>query len=149
MFHNSGISVMAVMPGHKKTRRQRGTPIRRPRFDGVKRQKYLEQIQQGVGRYAAAAAAGTSPRTIERHLEASKTFRDQVSQAELTINETVENALYQSAISGNVVAQQVWLYNRQPERWRDARSRVEVAGPGGVPIQVTVYLPENQRQGAT
>lgn len=31
----------------------------------------------------------------------------------------VENALYQSAISGNTTAQIFWLKNRKPDKWRD------------------------------
>lgn len=31
----------------------------------------------------------------------------------------VENALYESALSGNVTAQIFWLKNRKPNQWRD------------------------------
>ncbi|MBA7649709.1 hypothetical protein ES703_57507 [subsurface metagenome] len=47
----------------------------------------------------------------------------------------VENALFEAATSGNVTAIQVYLYNRNPERWADKRS-VRLAGEGGGPIKV-------------
>ena len=31
----------------------------------------------------------------------------------------VENALYQSALKGNVIAQKYWLTNRKPNEWRE------------------------------
>ena len=35
------------------------------------------------------------------------------------VNFEVENALYKSALSGNVTAQIYWLNNRMPKRWRN------------------------------
>ncbi|MDE5589049.1 MAG: helix-turn-helix domain-containing protein [Acetatifactor sp.] len=35
----------------------------------------------------------------------------------------VENALFKSAIEGNVTAQIFWLKNRKPERWRDKQEQ--------------------------
>ena len=34
-------------------------------------------------------------------------------------DQQVENALYKSAVSGNVTAMIFWLKNRKPERWND------------------------------
>lgn len=39
----------------------------------------------------------------------------------------VVDALYKKALAGNVVAMQVWLYNRAPEFWADKRA-VAVTG---------------------
>ncbi len=51
----------------------------------------------------------------------------------------VENALYESALSGNVTAQIFWLKNRRPDRWREKRE-VEV-NPDDKAVNV-VILPE-------
>ncbi len=35
----------------------------------------------------------------------------------------VENALYKTALAGNVTAQMFWLQNRKPDKWRDMRKK--------------------------
>ena len=62
-------------------------------------------------------------------------FAEAVSEAESDAIGKVENALFEAATSGNVTAMQVYLYNRDPERWADRRS-VRMAGEGGGPIEV-------------
>lgn len=56
-----------------------------------------------------------------------KTKYPQISQSlkenKDVVDRQVENALYQSALSGNTTAQIFWLKNRKPKQWRD---RVEV-----------------------
>jgi len=37
----------------------------------------------------------------------------------------VENALFKSALNGNVTAQIFWLKNRQPKSWRDSPQQAE------------------------
>lgn len=37
----------------------------------------------------------------------------------------VENALFKSALNGNVTAQIFWLKNRQPKSWRDSPQQTE------------------------
>lgn len=40
----------------------------------------------------------------------------------------VENALFKSAVEGNVTAQIFWLKNRRPDKWRDKQdSKVDLA----------------------
>lgn len=55
------------------------------------------------------------------------------------VDNEVENALYKSALSGNVTAQIFWLKNRRPDRWREKRE-VEV-NPDDKAVNV-VILPE-------
>jgi len=52
----------------------------------------------------------------------NKKFAAEVAQAETDANELVEQAMFSSALKGNVTAQQVWLYNRDPDRWSDKRN---------------------------
>jgi len=65
-------------------------------------------------------------------MNADPKFAAEVERAEMEANETVENALYEAALSGNVVACQVWLYNRTPERWKDKRAAAAIAMAGAV-----------------
>lgn len=104
------------------------------KFDTVKRKAYLDLLASGGRRIASAIAVGVHIKTVERAIQADPDFAEAVSHAEMAANQKVEDALYQSALNGNVTAQQVWLYNRDPHRWRDAR-RVEHTGAGGGPIQ--------------
>ena len=68
-------------------------------------------------------------------------FAEEVSRAEMLANEEVENALYTAAVSGNVTACQVWLYNRLPDAWADRRNiKAEVSGVDGGPIQTDVKV---------
>jgi hypothetical protein len=54
--------------------------------------------------------------------EATPGWRELEEAAQEKANAKVENALFQSALDGNVTAQQVWLYSRCPDRWRDKRA---------------------------
>jgi hypothetical protein len=68
-------------------------------------------------------------------------FAKEVSQAEMLADDEVENALYTAAVSGNVTACQVWLYNRRPDAWADRRNlKAEISGAGGGPIQTDVKV---------
>jgi hypothetical protein len=60
-------------------------------------------------------------------MNADPKFAEEVERAEMEANETVENALFEAAQSGNVVAIQVWLYNRMPDRWKDKRAATAIA----------------------
>lgn len=53
-------------------------------------------------------------------------FGGAVHEAEMEANEAMENALWTNGVVHmSVVAQQVWLYNRMPDQWRDMR-RAEI-----------------------
>lgn len=74
------------------------------------------------------------------------TWKNKYSEIDNALKETkeivdneVENALYKSALSGNVTAQIFWLKNRRPDRWREKRE-VEV-NPDDKAVNV-VILPE-------
>ncbi len=104
------------------------------KFDAVKKKEYIRLLTAGGRRMACAAQVGVNARTVEKHMHKYPAFAEDVSYAETTANERVEGAMYLSAIGGNVTAQQVWLYNRSPERWKNAQ-RHEVSGE----IDLNVY----------
>ena len=92
------------------------------KFDALKKKKYIELIKQGGRRIASAHAVGISHQTFCNHMKKDRAFKRAVSEAETQVNQLVEDALYQAALNGNVVAIQIWLYNRAPNQWRDMRS---------------------------
>lgn len=92
------------------------------KFTAQKKAKFLDLIRKGQRRGAAARAVGVTRHTIAIYMREDPEFRGEVDDAEMEANEVVEDALYKAATKGgNVVAQQVWLYNRSPDRWADRR----------------------------
>jgi len=91
------------------------------KFTWARRREFLDNLREGKRRGIAARAVGVCGLTVEKRMKKDVKFREAVFRAEKEANEGVEDALYQSAMRGNVVAQQVWLYNRCPELWADRR----------------------------
>jgi hypothetical protein len=92
------------------------------KFGDNKKAAYLEALRGGNHRYTAARSVGVSAELIRLYRKAFPAFGDEEDEAEKEANGAVENALFQAAVGGNVTAQQVWLYNRCPERWKDQRN---------------------------
>jgi hypothetical protein len=92
--------------------------------------KYYTNIRPYLDAIGAMMRAGSTMDIIAERFKVSKptlyTYMDShpeffnaiKTNAEIA-DFSVENALYQNAISGNMVAQIFWLKNRQPKRWRD------------------------------
>ncbi|MBT9145814.1 MAG: hypothetical protein DDT42_01691 [candidate division WS2 bacterium] len=118
--------------------------IKKPyKFNKVKKKKLLELLKSGLRRGAAAKQVGVTPQIVNYHRRNDEEFSRLVDEAEMEANEPVEDALYQAALSGNIIAIQVWLYNRDPDRWSDRRS-VRLGGEEGQPIVLkVVYDNEN------
>ena len=106
---------------------------RRPyKFTEERKRAYLDLLRQGGRRHASARSIGISPWTVVNRMNSDPKFAAEVEKAEMEANETVENALYEAALSGNVIACQVWLYNRMSERWKDKRAAAAIAMAGAV-----------------
>jgi hypothetical protein len=103
------------------------------KFTAKKRDEYLELLRAGQRRGAAAHAVGVTRQTVSQYKKRDLEFAALCDDAEMDANEEVEDALFQAALSGNVTAVQVWLYNRWPDRWADRRN-VRVTGEGGGPV---------------
>ena len=111
------------------------------KFDRAKKDEYLGLLREGIRRGQAAQQVGVNPCTVQRHMQRYPSFAEEVSQAEMLANEEVENALYTAAVSGNVTACQVWLYNRLPDAWADRRNiKAEISGVDGGPIQTDMKV---------
>src|SRR5574344_2031628 len=94
----------------------------REKFDAARRELFLDLLRKGIRRTQACKKAGISRPTFNKCMNNNKKFAAEVAQAETDANELVEQAMFNSALKGNVTAQQVWLYNRDPERWSDKRN---------------------------
>lgn len=100
---------------------------RREKFDKDKKARLVEYIAKGFGRTKACEKVGIVRTTFSQHYKKDDKFRAAVLDAEEMANDVIEMALYKTAINGNVTAQQVWLYNRSPNRWMDRRNAQKIA----------------------
>jgi hypothetical protein len=102
------------------------------RFDAIKKAEVLRLIrEEGYGKCAAAKQVGIHVSTFWNHLKSDPEFADDLSRAEMKGTgvkvENVEGALYNTALAGNVTAQQVYLYNKAGDTWKDRRN-LQVTG---------------------
>lgn len=91
--------------------------------------KYIEFLEDGYRRGAAARAVGVTPKAVREYANANPDFAERITQAEMDACEPVEIALYTSAKEGNLGAQIFWLTNRAKGRWENTqKSKVEQSG---------------------
>lgn len=114
---------------------KRGGPGNRPlgpgsgkprRFTEEVRLAYLVKLAAGVPKTTAAYEVGVTPSTVWDYINAHPEFADQARLAMAVVDDRVEEALMNKALGGDVIAAQVWLYNRRPSRWQDRRKVVHV-----------------------
>ena len=112
---------------------KKGQPVK---FGTDKKEAFLELLRQGGRRGASAVAIGISRETVRLYMKENEEFAVAVSQAEMDANELVEDALFMAATAGNTTAMQVWLYNRDPDRWADRRRHeLELTGPIKIKVE--------------
>lgn len=107
----------------------------REKFDANRREIFLNFLRKGIRRTQACKKTGICRATFNKYMNTYPKFAEEVNQAEVDANELIEQSLFNSALKGNVTAQQVWLYNRDPERWQDRRN-VTVGGDKENPIAI-------------
>lgn len=86
--------------------------------------RFLELVRLGTPELNAALEVGWTPKFL-RSLQQDKEFRDLIAEAQQTADGTIEEILYREAHKGKQWAVQMWLFNRQPDRWKDLK-RIEV-----------------------
>lgn len=109
----------------------------REKFDAARREIFLDLLRKGIRRTQACKKAGISRPTFNKCMNNNKKFAAEVAQAETDANELVEQALFNTALKGNPTAQQVWLYNRCPERWQDKRN-ITLGGDKDNPLNINI-----------
>lgn len=105
-----------------------------------RRELYLQALREGKRRGAAAREIGMTRQALWWVRQNDAEFGAAAEEAELEANEVIEDALYQAAQAGNVVAVQVWLYNRMPDRWRDQRNLRVGGDDSAPPVRVALDL---------
>lgn len=115
--------------------------VHRNKFDNIKKDEYLALLREGHTRGLAASLVGVHRATVSIHMKKDRRFAKAVSEAESDAVGKIENALFEAAKSGNVTAIQVYLYNRDSERWSDRRS-IRLGGESDKPIktETTIYV---------
>jgi len=94
---------------------------------------FLESLKSGITIKDASEAAGIDRTTVWLWRKKWKGFNNKIFSIIDSRTQTVEDALYGSALSGNVTAQIFWLKNRAHDRWRD---RYEHDIPGDIKVKV-------------
>lgn len=105
---------------------------RRLIFTPLKKGRFIQLIETGNTVGSVCKVLNITAATYRHHRTTDKEFAEQVDLAKLARDELVEDALYLSALSGNVNAQIFYLCNRRPDRWRsvnrDASKTIVEAG---------------------
>ncbi len=82
---------------------------------GEQQIEFLEHMRNGMRRGAAAEVLGLSRRHVIEFISGNEEFEKDVLDAEEQATEHVEEALYQSAVTGSVSAAKLWLEMRKPK----------------------------------
>jgi hypothetical protein len=117
------------------------------KFGPLKREKYLGLLRKGGRRYRSARTCGVSLELVRLYRKEHPEFAAAEEEAEREANEVVEDALFKAAKKGNVAACKLWLYNRDPQRWKD-RGHFSVESLTDEEL-ITLVLRERARTGAT
>ena len=80
---------------------------------------FLKNLEGGVSVLKASKAADIDYKTIWRWRKDSKEFNNEVTAILDSRIMIVEDALFLSAVKGNLGAQIFWLKNRAKDRWKD------------------------------
>ena len=104
-----------------------------------------EQVEtlagQGLTTKQIADCIGIGRTTLYEHRKKDPNIEDAIKRGRSKGVQQVTNALFSSAMTGNVTAQIFYLKNRDPDKWRDRRENA-LTGPDGGPVKhiVTVTL---------
>lgn len=94
--------------------------------------KVEELAGQGLAGYQIAEGLGISYDTLARRIADTAEIADALKRGEQKAIGTVENALYMSAVQGNLGAQIFYLKNRTGGKWRDKTEQaVSLSTPAG------------------
>lgn len=96
-----------------------------PAFDEMMQlEQFIELVAHGISPVNAGIEVSWSPAKTKRML-ADPEIAEMLAAARDRADGLIEKALFDCAARGNVSAIQMWLYNRQPDQWRDVK-RIEV-----------------------
>lgn len=99
-------------------------------------EKVEELAGNGLTIKEIADCIGVARSTIYEHKKKNPDISDAIKRGRSKGLETVTNALFENAKTGNVTAQIFYLKNRKPEKWSDRRDHQHTGKDGG-PIEHT------------
>lgn len=102
----------------KNERLEEATRYRSYRYTDKKRKDFLYLLEQGNTISFSCEVVGVSRDTELRVRRADKEYSDAVETALGGRDELVEDAVFATALGGDVQAQKFWLTNRARKRWR-------------------------------
>lgn len=110
-------------------------------------------LREGKTLRAACEEAGVAPGDALARASRNRRLGERLAEAMETRTALVEDALYETAMKGNVTAQTLFLCNRAPDRWRPANSAKPAARPADdehvTPAELLArYAREDAEEGA-
>lgn len=75
--------------------------------------------REGLSNKQISKNLGINEDTFYEYKKKYPEFTEALKKGKEIVDFEVENALYKSAMSGNVTAQIFWLKNRKPSEWRE------------------------------
>ena len=82
--------------------------------------------KDGLTQQQIAENLGIGLTTLKDYMKKSPSIATAIKKGKEVTDYQVENALFKSAINGNVTAMIFWLKNRRPDKWRDRRESAEI-----------------------
>ena len=115
-----------------------------PKMTKRRKNKIVSLVRGGATLQVAAKKAGVSTTTVWRAKFIDEDFaldlEDAFEAASEMKTNRVEEAVYKTALGGNVAAQKLWLTNRDPERWGEGGKGGKGSADGGTTNQTTLIL---------
>lgn len=118
----------------------------RRKFTERKKQLFINLVANGNTIVNICEAMGIDPSTYRKARLADPEFAKEVDEAKKIRLHLVEDALFMSAISGNVLAQKFYLVNRSGGEWKEL-SHYNVEGKFDHDVEVEIRLVDEDDYG--
>jgi hypothetical protein len=118
----------------------------RRKFTERKKQLFINLVANGNTIVNICEAMGIDPSTYRKARTADPEFAKEVDEAKKIRLHLVEDALFMSAISGNVLAQKFYLVNRSGGEWKEL-SHYNMEGKFDHDVEVEIRLVDEDEYG--